>query len=89
MRLRLVREGVPAAAGDQDTVHGKGGDERSAEPQSERPPEEGWRRAAGVSPPVETRQLVMRVATLYLVTDVRRPGVSPAGIAFRTSSARV
>src|SRR6266545_6447893 len=24
----------------------------------------------------------MRVATSYLVTDVRRPGVSPAGIAF-------
>jgi hypothetical protein len=32
--------------------------------------------------------VVMRVATLYFVTDVRRPGVSPAGIAFSISSPR-
>ena len=30
----------------------------------------------------------MRVATLYFVTDVRRPGVSPAGIALSISSPR-
>ena len=31
-------------------------------------------------------QRFMRVATLYFVTEVRCPGVSPAGIALRTSS---
>ena len=30
----------------------------------------------------------MRNATWYLVTDVRWPGVSPAGIAFSASSPR-
>src|SRR5439155_428325 len=34
------------------------------------------------------RQSAMRNATLYFVTDARRPGVSPAGIAFRASSPR-
>jgi hypothetical protein len=34
-------------------------------------------------------QLFMRVATLYFVTDVRRPGVSPAGIALKISSPRL
>lgn len=34
------------------------------------------------------RQRVIRVATSYLATDVRRPGVSSAGIAFRISSPR-
>ena len=29
--------------------------------------------------------IVMRIATSYLVTEARRPGVSPAGIAFSTS----
>ena len=35
------------------------------------------------------RQGVMRVATLYFVTDARRPGVSPAGIALKISSPRL
>jgi len=30
----------------------------------------------------------MRTATSYRPTDVRRPGVSPAGIAFNVSSPR-
>jgi hypothetical protein len=33
--------------------------------------------------------IVMRLATSYLVTDARRPGVSPAGIAFSASSPRL
>src|SRR6266540_6537056 len=45
----------------------------------------GRRRGAVTGPP----QRVIRVATLYFVTDVRRPGVSPAGIAFSTSSPRL
>jgi hypothetical protein len=34
-------------------------------------------------------QLFMRVATLYFVTDVRLPGVSPTGIALSISSPRL
>jgi hypothetical protein len=35
---------------------------------------------------VEGRYACIRTATLYFVTDVRCPGVSAAGIAFRVSS---
>jgi hypothetical protein len=34
-------------------------------------------------------QGVMRIATSYFVTEARSPGVSPAGIAFSTSSPRL
>ena len=47
---------------------------------------------AGVAGAVEVRvagQGVMRTATSYFVTEARRPGVSPAGIACRTSSPRL
>jgi hypothetical protein len=40
-------------------------------------------------PPVAEPQFFMRVATLYFVTEVRCPGVSPAGIAFKISSPRL
>jgi hypothetical protein len=45
-----------------------------------------WRRSQSA---VGAPQLFMRVATLYFVTDVRCPGVSPAGIAFKISSPRL
>ena len=44
---------------------------------------------AGVAGAVEVRvagQGVMRIATSYFVTELRCPGVSPAGIAFSVSS---
>ena len=44
------------------------------------------RRARVAADVVLVAQLFMRVATLYFVTDVRCPGVSPAGIALKISS---
>jgi hypothetical protein len=35
---------------------------------------------------MDPRYAFMRVVTSYFVTDVRRPGVSPAGIASSVSS---
>ena len=44
----------------------------------------------GAALPVDaSNQGVMRIATSYFVTEVRCPGVSPAGIAFSISSARL
>ncbi len=50
---------------------------------------EGAREAGVVRPPGPRSYAVMRLATSYLVTDVRRPGVSPAGIAFSAASPRL
>src|SRR5262249_37592987 len=46
-----------------------------------------FRRCASANLP-DRSYPVARKATLYLVTDVRRPGVSPVGIAFSASSPR-
>lgn len=45
----------------------------------------------GIGParPADGRYDVMRVATSYFATEVRRPGVSPVGIESRISSPRL
>jgi hypothetical protein len=93
---RAVRLAVPALLGlfleGQDRrvavgellVGGGGGERRRSHDRGRDQPERGY---GGARPQVPVYG-VMRIATSYRSTPVRRPGVSPVGMALRISSPR-